>query len=94
MFKKMTLRKKMALLLTLFVVLAGIAVWGFIYKNERREVIEENREMLSRYLDLFAQSADSNGIEGIRDISRFWEKAYPEGRLTVINTMGEVVIDS
>ena len=94
MFKKMTLRKKMALLLTLFVVLAGIAVWGFIYKNERREVIEENREILSRYLDLFAQSAESNGIEGIRDISRFWEKVYPEGRLTVINTMGEVVIDS
>lgn len=94
MFKKMTLRKKMALLLTLFVVLAGIAVWGFIYKNERREVIEENREMLSRYLDIFAQSAESNGIEGIRDIRRFWEKVYPEGRLTVINTMGEVVIDS
>ena len=94
MFKKMTLRKKMALLLTLFVVLVGMAVWGFIYRNERREVIEENREMLSRYLDLFARSAESNGIEGIRDISQFWEKVYPEGRLTVINTMGEVVVDS
>ena len=44
----------MALLLTISVVFIGIAVWGFIYRNERREVIEENREVLSRYLGLFA----------------------------------------
>ena len=63
MFKKMTLRKKMALLLTISVVFIGIAVWGFIYRNERREVIEENREALSRYLDLFADAGEEKGIE-------------------------------
>ena len=94
MFKKMTLRKKIALLLTISVVFIGIAVWGFIYRNERREVIEENREVLSRYLGLFAAEGEGRGIEGIREAQAFWEKTYPEGRLTVINTMGEVVIDS
>jgi len=94
MFKKMTLRKKTALLLTLCVVLIGIGVWAFIYKNERREVVEENRETLSRYLDAFAAAGEQDGLKGIRDIQSLWEKIYPKGRLTVINTMGEVVIDS
>ena len=94
MFKKMTLRKKTALLLTLSVVVIGIAVWGFIYKNERREVIEDNRETLALYLDAFAAAGNENGIAGIREIQVLWEKIYPRGRLTVINTMGEVVIDS
>ncbi len=94
MFKKMTLRKKTALLLTLCVVLIGIGVWAFIYKNERREVVEENRETLSRYLDAFAAAGEHDGLKGIRDIQSLWEKIYPRGRLTVINTMGEVVIDS
>lgn len=94
MFKKMTLRKKIALMLTLCVVLIGIGIWGFIYRNERREVIEENRETLSRYLDAFAAAGENDGLEGIRDIQSLWEKIYPKGRLTLINTMGEVVIDS
>ena len=94
MFKKMTLRKKTALLLTLSVVVIGIAVWGFIYKNERREVIEENRETLALYLDAFAAAGNESGIAGIREIQVLWEKIYPRGRLTVINTMGEVIIDS
>lgn len=94
MFKKMTLRKKIALMLTLCVVLIGIGIWGFIYRNERREVIEENREILSRYLNAFAVAGENDGLNGIRDIQSLWEKIYPKGRLTVINTMGEVVIDS
>ena len=94
MFKKMTLRKKIALMLTLCVLLIGIGIWGFIYRNERIEVIEENRETLSRYLDAFAAAGEQDGLKGIRDIQSLWEKIYPRGRLTVINTMGEVVIDS
>ncbi len=94
MFKKMTLRKKIALMLTLCVLLIGIGIWGFIYRNERIEVIEENRETLSRYLDAFAAAGETDGLEGIRNIQSLWEKVYPKGRLTLINTMGEVVIDS
>ena len=94
MFKKMTLRKKITLMLTLCVVLIGIGIWGFIYRNERIEVIEENRETLSRYLDAFAAAGETYGLEGIRNIQSLWEKVYPKGRLTLINTMGEVVIDS
>ena len=94
MFKKIALRKKIMLLLTLCVVLIGITVWTFIYRNERIEVIEENRETLSRYLEAFAAAGEEKGIAGIKEILSLWEKIYPEGRLTVINTMGEVVIDS
>ncbi len=94
MFKKMTLRKKMALVLTFAVVIVGMAVWGFIYRNERLEVIEENREILSRYLNIFSEAGENSGIEGIKEIQTLWEKVYPEGRLTVVNTMGEVLIDS
>lgn len=94
MFKKMTIRKKIGALLTVSVLLTGIAVWGFIYRNERREVIEENRETLARYLDAFQAAGEENGLEGIRDIEILWSKVYPEGRLTVVNTMGEVLTDS
>ncbi len=94
MFKKMTIRKKIGGLLTVSVLLTGIAVWGFIYRNERREVIEENRETLARYLDAFQAAGEENGLEGIRDIEILWSKVYPEGRLTVVNTMGEVLKDS
>ncbi|NLD06233.1 MAG: GHKL domain-containing protein [Synergistaceae bacterium] len=94
MFKKMTLRKKIALLLTLCVVLIGIGTWGFIYKSEREEVIEENRETLSHYLDAFVAAGEQDGLNGIKDIQSFWGKIYPKGRLTVINTVGDVLIDS
>ena len=67
---------------------------GIYYRNERIEVIEENRETLSRYLDAFAAAGETDGLEGIRNIQSLWEKVYPKGRLTLINTMGEVVIDS
>ena len=79
MFKKMTLRKKIALMLTLCVLLIGIGIWGFIYRNERIEVIEENRRPFPDTLTLCGRRAD--GLKGIR-ISSLSGKIYPRGRLT------------
>lgn len=94
MYGKMTLRKKIALLLTASVLIVAFAAWGFIYKIEREKLIENNRETLSRYLDAFKKSGEENGVEGIKDTFKLWVKVYPEGRLTVINTLGEVIFDS
>jgi len=80
MFKKMTLRKKIALMLTLCVLLIGIGIWGFIYRNERIEVIEENRETLSRYLDAFAAAGETDGLEGDKEYSVFMGKSLSQGQ--------------
>ena len=94
MLRGMTLRKKIAVLLTVSVLIVAFAAWGFIYKAQRSELIENNRAMLSRYLDVFAKAGEERGVDGIKEISGFWSKVYPEGRFSLINTMGEVILDS
>jgi len=90
----MTLRKKIALLITLSVIMVGCAVWFMIYRAEREEIIEDNSDILSRYLEAFAKSGEEQGVEGMRNIFTFWGKVYPEGRITLINSTGEVIYDS
>jgi two-component system phosphate regulon sensor histidine kinase PhoR len=90
----MTLRKKIALLLTLSVLVVGCAVWCVIYRAERRELIEDNSEVLSRYLDVFVKTGEQQGVGGMRNIFYLWNKVYPEGRITLINNTGEVIFDS
>ena len=50
--------------------------------------------MLSRYISVFSDIAEKDGIGGISDTVGLWGKAYPEGRVTLINTAGEVIFDS
>ena len=90
----MTLRKKIALLLTLSVLVVGCAVWCVIYRAERRELIEDNSEVLSRYLEVFVKTGEQQGVGGMRNIFYLWNKVYPEGRITLINNTGEVIFDS
>ena len=94
MLHRMTLKKKIALLLTSSVLIVALAAWGVVYRAQRNELIEDNRAMLSRYAAAMAKAGEQRGVEGIKEMSRFWIDVYPEGRFSLINTMGEVVFDS
>ena len=90
----MTIRKKIVVLLTTAVLIITIAAWGLIYRSERGKLIEINNEMLSRYITVFSDVVEKDGINGVSDTFQLWGKAYPEGRITIINAAGEVIFDS
>lgn len=94
MFGAMTLRKKIAALMTAAVLVTAAAAGWTVYRAERGRLIEENGEMLSRYLGVFAEAAEKDGIKGVAEAFSFWHRAYPDGRITIINTMGEVLLDN
>ena len=94
MFRGMTIRKKIVVLLTTAVLIITIAAWGLIYRSERGKLIEINNEMLSRYITVFSDVVEKDGINGVSDTFQLWGKAYPEGRITIINAAGEVIFDS
>lgn len=91
---KLTLKKKIAILMTSAVFVIGLAAWMIIYRAERSDSIEYTRAMLSRYLDFIAVSGEEKGINGIKNISGVWTALYPDGRVTVVSLMGEVVMDT
>lgn len=93
-FSKLTLKKKIAILMTSAVFVIGLAAWMIIYRAERSDSIEYTRAMLSRYLDFIAVSGEEKGINGIKNISGVWTALYPDGRVTVVSLMGEVVMDT
>ena len=93
-FSKLTLKKKIAILMTLAVSVIGLAAWIIIYRAERSDSIEYTRTMLSRYLDLMAVSGEEKGVAGIKNISGIWTALYPDGRVTVVGLNGEVVTDT
>ena len=66
---KLTLKKKIAILMTSAVFVIGLAAWMIIYRAERSDSIEYTRAMLSRYLDFIAVSGEEKGINGIKNIS-------------------------
>lgn len=91
---KLTLKKKIAILMTSAVFVIGLAAWMIIYRAERSDSIEYTRAMLSRYLDFIAVSGEKKGINGIKNISGVWTALYPDGRVTVVSLMGDVVMDT
>ncbi|WP_278549399.1 sensor histidine kinase [Cloacibacillus evryensis] len=91
---KLTLKKKIAILMTSAVFVIGLAAWMIIYRAERSDSIEYTRAMLSRYLDFIAVSGEEKGINGIKNISGVWTALYPDGRVTVVSLMGDVVMDT
>ena len=93
-FSKLTLKKKIAILMTSAVFVIGLAAWMIIYRAERSDSIEYTRAMLSRYLDFIAVSGEEKGINGIKNISGVWTALYPDGRVTVVSLMGDVVMDT
>ena len=57
-FSKLTLKKKIAILMTSAVFVIGLAAWMIIYRAERSDSIEYTRAMLSRYLAFIAVSGE------------------------------------
>ncbi|WP_303321601.1 sensor histidine kinase [Cloacibacillus evryensis] len=80
--------------MTSAVFVIGLAAWMIIYRAERSDSIEYTRAMLSRYLDFIAVSGEEKGINGIKNISGVWTALYPDGRVTVVSLMGDVVMDT
>ena len=93
-FSKLTLKKKIAILMTLAVSVIGLAAWIIIYRAERSDSIEYTRTMLSRYLDLMAVSGEEKGVAGIKNISGIWTSLYPTDASPSSVLNGEVVTDT
>ena len=94
MFRGMTLRKKIAVLLTVSVLIVAFAAWGVTYHVERERLISSNQEVLSRYLASLAIAGEKEGLEGIKATLPMWIDAYPDGRITVIDSAGTVLLDN
>lgn len=93
-FGRLALKKKIAILMTSAVLVIGLAAWLILYRTERNDSVEYTRTMLSRYLNLITVSGEEKGVDGIRKISNIWTLLYPDGRVTVISLMGDVVMDT
>lgn len=92
--RELTIKKKVAALMTLAVVIIGVAAWFIIYSTERRDIVEHTRATLSRYAGLMVSSGEAKGLGAVRTAAEMWEKIYPDGRTTVISSEGEVLVDS
>ena len=57
MFTRMTLRKKIAVLITTSVLIVAVAAWIMMYRTERSKLIDDNRE---RAVDLKAYQISSS----------------------------------
>jgi two-component system phosphate regulon sensor histidine kinase PhoR len=94
MIKRMSLRKKIALLLTVSVTVMALLTWIIVYRLERRDLIAENSESLAQSMRLFAEGGEKEGISEARRLFHYWKKIYPDGRLTIIASTGEIIYDS
>ncbi|MDL2297879.1 HAMP domain-containing protein [Synergistaceae bacterium OttesenSCG-928-D05] len=94
MYGELTLRKKIITLLTVTVIAVALLTWFLIYRSESQLLIASNDQMLSHYLDAFQSAGKSEGVDGIRTLSKLWMDVYPYGRLTLIDADGRVLIDS
>lgn len=93
-FGSLTLKKKIAILITSVVFVIGVAAWLILYRTERNDSIEYTQTMLSRYLDLMALSGEKGGAEEVRELSDIWTALYPDGRVTVVSITGDVLLDT
>jgi len=94
MSKTITLRKKIMFLLTIAVLAVAFAAWGLSYRSERQKLIDTNSSMLLRYLNVFAEAGNRHGVDGINEIAPLWQEVYPEGRITLVDSNGKVLIDT
>ncbi len=94
LFHALAMKKKIALLMTFAVCVIGAAACFIIYSTERRSDIADVRGRLGRYLAFAADSAGREGFPGLKEAADIWQRLYPDGRITVVASDGEVLLDS
>ncbi|OUO94978.1 hypothetical protein B5F39_00125 [Cloacibacillus sp. An23] len=92
--RSLAMKRKIALLMAFAVCVIGAAACLIIYNTERSSDIADARGTLGRYLGFAVSSAESEGMPGLRSAAAVWEELYPGGRITVIGSDGEVLLDN
>ncbi|MEG2183232.1 MAG: PAS domain-containing sensor histidine kinase [Cloacibacillus sp.] len=92
--RNLTLKKKIALLMTSAVLAIGLTTWMLLFHAEKRDAIKYTESLLTRNLDIMAEAGEKDGISGVNQIAQVWSRLFPDGRITVISLNGDVISDS
>ncbi len=92
--RSLTMKRKIVLLMTLAACAIGAAAWLIIYNAERSGDIESARNTIGRYLGVAADSAVTDGLTGLEKTAEIWQRLYPDGRMTVVDSDGDVLLDN
>lgn len=94
LFRSLTMKKKIALLMTFAVFVIGAAACLIVYSAQRRTAIADARDTLERSLSLAASAAERDGLPGLSRAASIWQQLYPDGRITVVGADGSVLLDN
>ena len=94
MRRALSLRKKIAILMSAAVCATALAAWCIVYGTERSDRVAETDAMLSRNIDLIAKEVKRGGDAALREAAERWTELYPDGRLTAVDAGGRVLLDT
>ena len=94
MRRALSLRKKIAILMSAAVCATALAAWCIVYGTERSDRVAETDAMLSRNIDLIAKEVERGGDAALREAAERWTELYPDGRLTAVDAGGRVLLDT
>lgn len=94
MRRALSLRKKIAILMSSAVCATALAAWCIVYGTERSDRVAETDAMLSRNIDLIAKEVERGGDAALREAAERWTELYPDGRLTAVDAGGRVLLDT
>ncbi|MDY2985788.1 MAG: ATP-binding protein [Synergistes jonesii] len=94
MRRTLSLRKKIAILMSAAVCATALAAWCIVYGTERSDRVAETNAMLSRNINLIAKEVEKGGEVALREAAERWTELYPDGRLTAVDAGGRVLLDT
>lgn len=94
MRRTLSLRKKIAILMSAAVCATALAAWCIVYGTERSDRVAETNAMLSRNINLIAKEVERGGKAALREAAERWTELYPDGRLTAVDAGGRVLLDT
>ena len=94
MRRALSLRKKIAILMSAAVCATALAAWCIVYGTERSDRVAEANAMLSRNINLIAKEVEKGGEAALREAAERWTELYPDGRLTAVDAGGRVLLDT
>lgn len=94
MRRTLSLRKKIAILMSAAVCATALAAWCIVYGTERSDRVAETNAMLSRNINLIAKEVEKGGEAALREAAERWTELYPDGRLTAVDAGGRVLLDT